>query len=66
MAQFVLGAQEAATLDTEAEAGQREEAVKRHYKKDSRFEDIACIILTFKLKYLIHNYPQGIWRTSTH
>ena len=44
MAQFVLGAQEAATLDTEAEAGQREEAVKRHYKKDSRFEDIACII----------------------
>ena len=42
MAQFVLGAQEAATLDTEA--GQREEAVKRHYKKDSRFQDIACII----------------------
>ena len=51
MAQFVLGAQEAATLDTEAgaEAGQREEAVKRHYKKDSRFEDIA---LTYCVHYL--------------
>ena len=54
MAQFVLGAQEAATLDNEAgaEAGQREEAVKRHYKKDSRFEDIqhyiACIIYLLK------------------
>ena len=54
MAQFMLGAQEAATLDNEAgaEAGQREEAVKRHYKKDSRFEDIqhyiACIIYLLK------------------